>query len=49
MENFKDLPLEVRLSAYLDGQLEPEDVNVIEAQLATDPKAREILDMLKAG
>lgn len=49
MENFKDLPLEVRLSAYIDGQVGEEDKREIEAQLATDPHARELLNLLNAG
>lgn len=49
MENFKELPLEVRLSAYLDGQIGPDDAREIEALLASDPHAREILDLLKIG
>lgn len=49
MENFKELPLEVRLSAYLDGQLEVEDAREIESLLATDSNAREILHSLKMG
>lgn len=49
MENFRDLPLEVRLSAYIDGQVGEEDKREIEALLATDPHARELLDLLNAG
>jgi anti-sigma factor RsiW len=49
MENFKDLPLEVRLSAYIDNQVSESDKRDIEAQLATDPHARELLDLLTAG
>jgi anti-sigma factor RsiW len=49
MEKFKDLPLEVRLSAYSDGQIEPEDKREIEALLAADQHARELLDLLNAG
>lgn len=49
MENFKELPLEVRLSAYIDGQVGEEDKREIEALLATDPHARELLDLLNAG
>jgi anti-sigma factor RsiW len=49
MENFKGLPLEVRLSAYIDGQVGEEDKRDIEALLATDPHARELLDLLNAG
>lgn len=49
MENFKELPLEVRLSAYIDGQVSEEDKREIETILATDPHARELLDLLNAG
>ena len=49
MENFKELPLDVRLSAYMDGQVSAEDASELEALIASDPKAREILDTLKAG
>lgn len=49
MENFRELPLEVRLSAYIDGQVGEEDKREIEALIATDPHARELLDLLKAG
>jgi anti-sigma factor RsiW len=49
MENFRELPLEVRLSAYIDGQVGEEDRRDIEALLAADPHARELLDLLKAG
>lgn len=49
MENFKELPLEVRLSAYIDGQLGAEEVRELEALIATDAHARELLDLLNAG
>jgi anti-sigma factor RsiW len=49
MENFKDLPLEVRLSAYLDGQLEAEDASELEALIASDAEAKVIYEQLKAG
>lgn len=49
MENFKELPLEVRLSAYIDGQVSEEDKRELETILATDPHARELLDLLNAG
>ena len=49
MENFKDLPLEVRLSAYLDGQVEAEDAREIEALIASDAEAKLIYEQLKAG
>jgi anti-sigma factor RsiW len=49
MENTRDLPLEVRLSAYLDGQLDDAETREIEALLKSDAEARALLDMLKAG
>jgi anti-sigma factor RsiW len=49
MENTRELPLEVRLSAYIDGQLSEQDKRDIEALLATDPHARELLELLNAG
>lgn len=49
MENFKELPLEVQLSAYLDGQLDATDAKEIETLLKSDPKAQAIFDTLKAG
>lgn len=49
MENIRDLPLDVRLSAYIDGQLSDDDKREIEALLATDAHARELLDLLTAG
>ena len=49
MENFKELPLEVRLSAFLDGQLGEEDAREIEALIASDEQARGIYETLKAG
>ena len=49
MENFKELPLEVRLSAYLDGQVEAEDARELEALIASDDKAKVIYEQLKAG
>ena len=49
MENFKDLPLEVRLSAYLDGQLDEADAREIETLLATDLEAQDIYESLKIG
>lgn len=48
-ENTQELPLEVRLSAYLDGQLDERETRDTEALLATDANAREILNLLKAG
>lgn len=49
MENFKGLPMEVRLSAYLDGQVEAEDARELEALIASDAEARVIYEQLKAG
>jgi anti-sigma factor RsiW len=49
MENFKELPLEVRLSAFLDGQVEADDARELEALIASDDEARAIYEQLKAG
>ena len=49
MENFKELPLEVRLSAFLDGQVEADDASELEALIASDDEARAIYEELKAG
>ena len=49
MENFKELPLEVRLSAYLDGQVEDEDARELEALIASDAQAKVVYEQLKAG
>ena len=46
MENFKELPLEVRLSAYLDGQVEAEDARELEALIASDAEAKAIYEQL---
>jgi anti-sigma factor RsiW len=49
MENFKELPLEVRLSAYVDGEVEAEDARELEALIASDAEAKVIYEQLKAG
>jgi anti-sigma factor RsiW len=49
MENTRDLPLEVRLSAYIDGQLGEEETRELAALIASDPHARDLHDQLKAG
>jgi anti-sigma factor RsiW len=49
MENFKELPLEVRLSAYMDGQVEAEDARELEALIASDAEAKVIYEQLRAG
>lgn len=43
------LPLEVRLSAYLDGQLPADEVAEIDAILADDAAARAVYEKLKLG
>ncbi len=40
-------PLEERLVAYLDGELDDEEVREVESLLATDPKARQTLSALE--
>jgi len=45
------MPLEFSdefLSAYLDGELSPDEQTQVESQLATDPEARQLLDELRA-
>jgi anti-sigma factor RsiW len=49
MENFRELPLEVRLSAYMDGQVEAEDARELEALIASNAEAKLIYEQLKAG
>lgn len=49
MENFKELPLEVRLSAFIDGQVSDEDARELEALIASNDDARGIYETLKAG
>ena len=49
MENTREMPLEVRLSAYIDGQLGEDEARELEALVATDPHARELLAVLNAG
>jgi anti-sigma factor RsiW len=49
MENIKGLPLEVRLSAFLDGQVDADDARELEALIASDDEARAIYQQLKAG
>ena len=46
MESTQGLPLEVRLSAYLDGQLPEAEINAI---LAGDDAARVVYEKLKLG
>lgn len=49
MENFKELPLEVRLSAYVDGEVEADAARELEALIASDAEAKVIYEQLKAG
>lgn len=49
MESTQGLPLEVRLSAYLDGQLPQAEVEEINAILAKDDDARAVYEKLKLG
>ncbi|MBD9373108.1 anti-sigma factor [Rhizobium sp. ARZ01] len=49
MESTQGLPLEVRLSAYLDGQLPHAEVREIDGILAHDEKARTLFNRLKLG
>lgn len=49
MESTQGLPLEVRLSAYLDGQLPEAEMEEINAILAGDDEARVVYEKLKLG
>lgn len=49
MESTQGLPLEVRLSAYLDGQLPEAEMEEINTILAGDDAARTVYEKLKLG
>jgi anti-sigma factor RsiW len=49
LESTQGLPLEVRLSAYLDGQLPEAEMNEIDGILAEDDRARGVFEKLKLG
>jgi anti-sigma factor RsiW len=49
VESTQGLPIEVRLSAYLDGQLPRAEMNEIDEILAQDDDAREVFEKLKLG
>ncbi|MCO5150995.1 MULTISPECIES: anti-sigma factor family protein [unclassified Shinella] len=49
VESTQGLPLEVRLSAYLDGQLPEAEMDEINAILAEDDDARIVFEKLKLG
>ncbi|TXI11064.1 MAG: anti-sigma factor, partial [Rhizobium sp.] len=43
------MPLEVRLSAFMDGEMNREEKEELERLIASDPDARRIFDELKHG
>lgn len=45
----KGLALEVRLSAYIDGELAESEKSELDALLARDDEARALLEKLKSG
>jgi anti-sigma factor RsiW len=47
--SLRDLPLDVRLTAWLDGQMSAEETAEIEHLVANDDEARILLDKLTAG
>jgi anti-sigma factor RsiW len=49
LQNTKGLALEVRLSAYLDGEVSEAERKELEQLVARDDEARMLLEMLKAG
>jgi len=49
VESTQGLPIEVRLSAYLDGQLPRAEMNEIDEILAQDDDARGVFEKLKLG
>lgn len=49
MQNTEGLPLEIRLSAYIDGEVNDAEKNELEALIATDEDARALYDTLVAG
>ncbi|WP_174071872.1 anti-sigma factor [Rhizobium rhizogenes] len=49
MQDMKKLPLEVRLSAFLDGEMSREEKEELERLIASDPDARRIFDELRHG
>lgn len=49
MQNTKGLALEVRLSAYIDGEVNEAERKELEQLVAHDDEARLVLEMLKAG
>jgi anti-sigma factor RsiW len=49
MENFREFPLEVRLSALIDGQVGDEERKELEDLIASDESARTLFNTLQAG
>lgn len=49
MQNTKGLPLDVRLSAYLDGEVNEAERKELEQLVARDDEARRMLERLQAG
>ncbi len=49
MQSTKGLPLDVRLSAYLDGEVNEAERKELEQLVARDDEARRVLDTLRAG
>lgn len=49
MQNTKGLPLDIRLSAYLDGEVSDAERKELEQLIARDDEARRLLEMLQAG
>lgn len=49
MQNTEGLPLEVRLSALIDGEVNDAEKKELEALIATDEEARKLYDTLIAG
>lgn len=49
MEDLRKLPLDVRLSALLDGELSKDEKEELERLIATDADARQLFDRLKRG
>ena len=45
----KGAPSDAMLTAYIDGELEPEERKSIEEAIAANPSVRERLAVLKAG
>jgi anti-sigma factor RsiW len=49
LQNTKGLPLDVRLSAYMDGEVDEAERKELEQLVARDDEARRMLEMLQAG